>query len=200
MKRTWLVLMIVLAMISSTNAMDLLVGGTYYDGHEGSLWTDGYGTDIQLRIPVASQIDIGLGTGYYRYNWGVTDASARYKWYRKYYNTNGSLRAIPLGISGIYKIPVKKCKIELEAGAKYLFVTDIDVDDNTATKYWSESEAKDIGNFWLGHLGANLVIPVGTPSIVCGLGYQWELGTTNLGGQVNNLEGAFARVGLMLPI
>ena len=198
--KKWIVVLIVALVVPNLYAVDLLIGGAYYDGHDNSLWTDGYSGNIQARVPLAQNLDLGLGLGYVRYNLEGTAGKTGHCRKSSTYATGGNVKAIPVDLSGIYSIPIGTCKLELEAGASYNFVTDTDVKTTTKSRRRTTYLDTDLGDFWLCHLGANVVIPIGMPSIVLGGGYQWDLGRTDFGSNTNNTEGAFCKVGLMLPI
>jgi len=198
MKRTWIVLVIV-ALVGQVQAADLLIGGTWYEGHGGALYQDGYGGDMQLRLPVASNLDVGLSAGYGRYSLSDYQTKSKRHHRRTSYTEDGSLETTQLGLSGIYGVPIGPIRVEGELGVTYN-ITDADMHSVSSSRSRMSRSDIDLFNFWTGKAGLNLSAPIGGPSIVAGVGYQFTLDRRDLGSRINNIDGLYCKLGVMFPL
>lgn len=195
--------LIAVLLIAPAFAVDVYVGGTYTGSDPTTPLTETYGAEAQLRLPIAGNLQLGIGAGYER----IGLQPDKNVWSKRCITlsneTVGDVKNIPLGVSLLYTIDLgdKGWAIIGEAGAEYN-VMDYDVYENQSVSMcgWSQgssSQVEGLGNVWTAPVGAYLRIPLGKLGLQVGGGYQFQIDKLQHG---RFMENAFGKIGLIIPL
>jgi len=197
--KKWIVL-VMLLVATNVLAGDLLVQGNFYEGKKNSIWQDGKGVGIQIREPMDSYNTLGVNLGFQQLNLVRQESSSRRKCLRVNEITDGTADVFKVGLAAIRRV---NNSIEAEAGINYLII-DSDVTEARTMRMgpFKKQRTKNIdaGNGFLGYVGGNVKVPLGSANLVGSVGYQWEIGRSEVGSLINDMEGIYAGVGLMISL
>ena len=182
---------------------DAVFGLSYHDPDLDDLYDDGLMFDIMIRGWYKSGLGFGVAVGGGEYQAGGTAGSFATSTVTPT-KASGSIWTLPLGMSGLYQIPLGKDAIlSFDAGFRFVYVhSDADLRAAQAGVGTFKDEI-DIENAWIGVLGLNYERQISDKvSWLVGGGYQFDLAKgeaewrgVNLGD--NELESAFLRIGLV---
>lgn len=202
--------------VASAKSTELEVSGEALFS-QGDDWDNGYGVSSRAIFWNESGLGVALSIGVQK--WGLNDQTTSdsedfgygytYDFVQK---ISGDATMIPLGVSGLYEIPVNQIvNFTLEGGIRYVIVDSNIKYDETFTYtdgYWggsysdSDSYDVDIDNGVVGVLGAKFDVEVSEGfRVFAGAGYQFDMikGDVSINGYdiaENELKAAFIRAGL----
>jgi len=143
---------------------------------------------------------LGVNLGFQQLNLNRQESSRRMKCLRITEVTDGTADVFKVGLAAIRRV---NNSIEAEVGINYLII-DSDVTETRAMRMgpFKKQRTKDIdaGNGFLGYVGGNVKVPLGSANLVGSFGYQWEIGRSEVGSIVNDMEGLYAGLGLMIAL
>jgi hypothetical protein len=182
---------------------DAVFGLSYHDPDMDDLYDDGLMFDVMIRGWYENGLGFGVAVGGGGYQAGGTAGS---------FTTGtvtparafGNVFTFPVGMSGLYQIPLGKDAIlSFDAGFRFVYVrSDADLRATLAGVGTFKDEI-DIDNAWIGVLGLNYEKQISDRvSWLVGGGYQFDLAKgeaewrgVDLGD--NELESVFLRIGIV---
>jgi hypothetical protein len=201
----------------SAKSSELKLGGEAVRPGQDDDWDKGYGASARVIFWQESGLGLALSIGAQK--WDVNDetySSGEYLGYGIGYGyaagLEGDATMVPLGASGLYKIPVgQTANLTLEGGVRYVIVNSnvkfveaealVDAYGNAVTDSYSYDV--DFDNGIVGLIGAEFDIELSKGfRLFAGAGYQFDLvkGDTQVEGidinYENELKAVFIRAGL----
>jgi len=184
---------VVFAAEQQSNPWEVKLGGDYlFPGSK--TWDKAYGAQAQMIYRWTTGWGIGLSAGLQQ--WAINEESSSHGGYIEGvvpygYATHmtGNANMIPLGLSGLYAIPIgDRVRIDLECGLRYIFVnSSVEQSEalvldggNTRYAYLFKSDV-DIGNGLVGFAGVNIDVKLTDMfKVFVGVGYQLDVSKGDL--------------------
>lgn len=194
--------------------IEIKLRGEYIKPKDEKYWEKAMGGSLQGIVWVQPNFGFGFEVGMQK--WESTEADWTYLTIGGtpfYAHEEGDATAFPIGVSGLYKIPIGNvASILLEGGARYVAINsnverrqEVPYGETETRIYYNNKTYEiDFEDGFVGFIGANIEFDLGSGwSLFGGGGYQFDIakGDYAVEGQAvdeHSLAGAFARAGIGL--